>query len=109
MCALYTYHARVESEKTYKGRGRFCPSGRTPVYDDFARPVTSATENRIRVTAAALSPLGEKSGLRQALQLIGPVSFCSRCRWGEVGLDDGSRVYFVLPKAPLRQYGGERR
>jgi NADPH:quinone reductase-like Zn-dependent oxidoreductase len=77
-------------------------AGRTPVYGDFSEPLPSSGESRVTVTAAALSPLvrGRASGAHYSASgqfpLVPGVDGVGR-------LDDGSRVYFLLPRAP---YGG---
>ncbi|HEY5239379.1 MAG TPA: zinc-binding alcohol dehydrogenase family protein [Rhizomicrobium sp.] len=74
-------------------------AGQTPVYGDFAAPVPSAEENRIRVAAAALSHLvkGRAAGTHYSSQ--GRFPFVAGID-GVGRLDDGRRVYFVMPKAP---------
>lgn len=73
--------------------------GQTPVYGDFAKPEPAAGENRIRVSAAALSPLtrGRASGAHysasHSFPFIAGVDGVGR-------LDDGGRVYFLMPRAP---------
>ena len=73
--------------------------GRTPAYLDFAEPAPRLGEVRIRVAAAALSPLarGRASGAHysatDAFPFVAGVDGVGR-------LDDGRRVYFGFPKAP---------
>ncbi|HEV8071027.1 MAG TPA: zinc-binding alcohol dehydrogenase family protein [Planctomycetaceae bacterium] len=74
--------------------------GRTPAYGHFAEPVAVSGEQRIRVTAAALSPLvksratgGHYSSSAEFPFIVG-VDGVGR-------LDDGRRVYFVLPREPF--------
>ena len=73
--------------------------GQTPVYADFPQPAPSEGENRIRATAAALSPLvrGRASGAHysasNAFPFVVGVDGVGR-------LDDGRPVYFILPRAP---------
>ena len=72
----------------------------TPVYGDFAEPEPAAGENRIRVSAAALSPLarGRASGAHysasHSFPFVAGVDGVGR-------LDDGKRVYFLMPRAPF--------
>lgn len=73
--------------------------GETPVYDDFEQPVASLGENRIRVTAAALSPLVKGRASGQHYSSSGRFPFVAGVD-GVGYLDDGRRVYFILPKAP---------
>jgi NADPH:quinone reductase-like Zn-dependent oxidoreductase len=77
-------------------------AGETPVYGDFSEPAPSSGENRIQVTASALSPVvkSRASGAHYSSQ--GQFPFIVGID-GVGRLDDGSRVYFVLPTAP---YGG---
>ncbi|HSZ73368.1 MAG TPA: zinc-binding alcohol dehydrogenase family protein [Rhizomicrobium sp.] len=74
-------------------------AGQTPIYGDFAEPVASAGDNRITVTAAAISHLvkGRASGTHYSAS--GKFPFVVGID-GVGRLDDGRRVYFVLPKAP---------
>jgi len=71
----------------------------TPVYGDFAEPAPAPGENRIRVLAAALSPLvrGRASGAHYSAShqfpFVAGVDGVGR-------LDDGRRVYFLMPRAP---------
>ena len=73
--------------------------GRPPVYGDFGEPEASAGERRIRVKAAAISQLvrGRVAGTHYSAS--GQVPFVAGID-GVGVLDDGQRVYFVLPKAP---------
>jgi len=73
--------------------------GRTPVYIDFQEPVVSPGENRIRVTAAALSPLVKGRASGQHYSSSGRFPFVAGVD-GVGHLDDGRRVYFILPRAP---------
>jgi NADPH:quinone reductase-like Zn-dependent oxidoreductase len=73
--------------------------GQTPVYDDFAEPVTSLTENRIRVTAAALSQVVRSRASGRHYSSSGRFPFVAGVD-GVGRLDDGRRVYFILPTAP---------
>jgi len=74
-------------------------AGQNPVYGDFAEPVAEPGENRVTVTASALSPLvrGRASGAHysSANQFPFVVGVDGTGR-----LDDGQRVYFILPRAP---------
>jgi NADPH:quinone reductase-like Zn-dependent oxidoreductase len=74
-------------------------AGQTPVYGDFPEPVASPGEQRIAVTAAALSPLvrGRASGAHYSSS--GQFPFVAGVD-GVGRLDDGRRVYFLAPKAP---------
>ena len=74
-------------------------AGQMPIYGDFAEPVASPGENRIVVTAAAISPVVRSRASGAHYSSTGPFPFT-------IGIDgvgrfeDGSRVYFVMPKAP---------
>jgi NADPH:quinone reductase-like Zn-dependent oxidoreductase len=74
-------------------------AGKTPVYGDFKEPVATSGENRITVTAAALSHLvrGRASGSHYSSS--GELPFVVGVD-GVGRLDNGARVYFALPKAP---------
>lgn len=76
--------------------------GATPVYADFAEPVPLSTERRIAVTATALSPLARARASGAHYSSSGQFPFVAGVD-GVGRLDDGSRAYFVLPRAP---YGG---
>jgi NADPH:quinone reductase-like Zn-dependent oxidoreductase len=73
--------------------------GQTPVYGDFAAPAPGPGEDRVRVRAAALSPLvrGRASGAHysasHSFPFVAGVDGVGR-------LDDGRRVYFLMPRAP---------
>src|SRR5580692_989689 len=74
-------------------------AGQTPVYGDFAEPVASAGDNRVTVTAAAISHLvkGRASGTHYSAS--GKFPFVAGID-GVGRVDDGRRVYFVMPRAP---------
>ena len=74
-------------------------AGQNPVYDDFAEPTAAPGENRITVTAAALSPLvrARASGAHYSVSGAYPAVVGVD---GVGRLDDGRRVYFMLPRAP---------
>lgn len=74
-------------------------AGQPPVYGDFADPIAAPGEHLITVTAAAISQIskGRASGTHYsasgAFPFVPGVDGVGRC-------EDGSRVYFVLPRAP---------
>jgi NADPH:quinone reductase-like Zn-dependent oxidoreductase len=71
----------------------------TPIYGDFETPVAAPGEYSIAVTAAALSQLvkGRASGAHYSSS--GKFPFVVGVD-GVGRLDDGRRVYFLLPEAP---------
>jgi NADPH:quinone reductase-like Zn-dependent oxidoreductase len=75
-------------------------AGQTPVYGDFAEPAASAGENMVSVTAAAISPLVRGRAAGTHYSSSGRYPFIAGVD-GVGRLDDGRRVYFVLPKAPF--------
>jgi NADPH:quinone reductase-like Zn-dependent oxidoreductase len=74
-------------------------AGATPIYGDFPEPVLSQGERLVAVAAAALSPhaksraAGAHYSSSHVFPFIAGVDGVGR-------LDDGRRVYFVLPRAP---------
>lgn len=79
-------------------------AGHPPVYGDFPEPVPSEGENHITVTAASLSHVtrGRASGTHYSS--TGKIPFVVGID-GVGRLDDGSRVYFIMPSAPFWEYG----
>jgi len=73
-----------------------------PIYGDFPVPEPAADEYRIRVTAAAISPVTKSRAAGVHYSSSGQFPFIVGVD-GVGSLDDGSRVYFALPRAP---YGG---
>jgi NADPH:quinone reductase-like Zn-dependent oxidoreductase len=74
-------------------------AGQSPVYDDFAEPTPGPGERRIAVAAAALSPLAKARAAGAHYSVSG--AFPTVVGVDGVGrLDDGRRVYFMLPRAP---------
>lgn len=73
--------------------------GQTPVYGDFAEPIPFPGESRVAVTAAALSPVVRSRASGTHYSASGRFPFVVGID-GVGRLDDGSRVYFVLPEAP---------
>lgn len=74
-------------------------AGQAPLYGDFPEPVPSAGEHRITVTAAAISHItrGRASGMHYSSHALFPFVVGVD---GVGRLDDGRRVYFVMPRAP---------
>jgi NADPH:quinone reductase-like Zn-dependent oxidoreductase len=75
-------------------------AGKTPIYGDFKEPVPANGEVQVTVSAAALSNVvksrasGAHYSSSDALPFVVGIDGVGR-------LDDGSRVYFALPKAPF--------
>jgi NADPH:quinone reductase-like Zn-dependent oxidoreductase len=76
--------------------------GQVPVYGDFPPPVPEADEQHIRVSASALSPLTRARASGTHYSSSGRFPFVAGVD-GTGRLDNGQRVYFILPRAP---YGG---
>jgi NADPH:quinone reductase-like Zn-dependent oxidoreductase len=74
-------------------------AGQAPVYGDFDEPVPSAEEMRIAVSAAAISQVVKSRAAGTHYSSSGRFPFVVGID-GVGRLDDGKRVYFVLPRAP---------
>jgi NADPH:quinone reductase-like Zn-dependent oxidoreductase len=74
-------------------------TGQTPVYGDFGEPLPSFGESRVTVTAAAISHVVKSRAAGTHYSAAGQFPFVVGID-GVGRLDDGCRVYFVLPKAP---------
>jgi len=74
-------------------------AGQPPVYGDFVEPAPALGENRITVTAAALSQVVKSRASAGHHSASGQFPFVVGVD-GVGRLDDGRRVYFLLPKAP---------
>src|ERR1700734_1101089 len=74
--------------------------GKTPVYGDFKEPVPGHGEVRVNVAAAALSNIVRSRASGTHYSSSGDLPFVVGVD-GVGRLDDGSRVYFVLPRPPL--------
>lgn len=74
-------------------------AGQAPIYGDFAEPVPAGGNVRVTVTAAAISPVvrSRASGAHYSASAAFPFVVGID---GVGRLDDGTRVYFVLPRAP---------
>src|SRR5277367_4438101 len=75
-------------------------AGKTPIYGDFKEPVPANGEVRITVSAAALSNVVKSRASGTHYSSSGELPFVVGID-GVGRLDDGRRVYFVLPKAPF--------
>jgi NADPH:quinone reductase-like Zn-dependent oxidoreductase len=74
-------------------------AGQTPVYEEFDDPLPREGESRIAVTAAAISHVVKSRASGAHYSSSGQFPFVVGID-GVGRLDDGSRVYFVLPRAP---------
>ena len=74
-------------------------AGQSPLYGDMSEPLPSAGESRVSVTAAAISHVvkSRASGTHYSSSQQFPFGVGID---GVGRLDDGRRVYFVLPRAP---------
>jgi NADPH:quinone reductase-like Zn-dependent oxidoreductase len=75
-------------------------AGKAPIYDQFEEPVPGPNEVRVRVSAAALSTVVRSRASGRHYTSAGGVPFVVGID-GVGWLDDGRRVYFVLPRAPF--------
>jgi NADPH:quinone reductase-like Zn-dependent oxidoreductase len=74
-------------------------AGRPPVYGDFPEPSPAPDERRIHVTAAAITQLARARAT--GAHYSAPNRFPFVAGVDGVGrLDDGSRVYFAMPRPP---------
>jgi NADPH:quinone reductase-like Zn-dependent oxidoreductase len=73
--------------------------GQTPIYTDFSEPEPAAGEALIAVTASAISHIAKSRASGQHYSSPGRFPFVAGID-GVGRLDDGSRVYFVMPRAP---------
>lgn len=73
--------------------------GTDPVYADFPAPQAAAGERLVTVTAAALSQLTRARASGRHYSSAGGFPFVAGVD-GVGRLDDGTRVYFVMPSAP---------
>src|ERR1700683_4347711 len=75
-------------------------AGKTPVYGDFKEPVPTSGEVQVTVSAAALSNVVKSRAARTHYSSSGQLPFVVGID-GVGRLDDGRRVYFVLPESPF--------
>ncbi|MAC79608.1 MAG: alcohol dehydrogenase [Rhodobacteraceae bacterium] len=75
-------------------------AGEMPVYDSFEAPIAGAGECTVDVIAAALSPLARARASGAHYSSTGQYPFVAGVD-GVGTLEDGRRVYFVLPRAPF--------
>jgi NADPH:quinone reductase-like Zn-dependent oxidoreductase len=74
-------------------------AGQTPIYGDFDEPTASDDETRVAVTAAAISQVVKSRASGSHYSSRGQLPFVVGVD-GVGRLQDGRRVYFVLPQAP---------
>jgi NADPH:quinone reductase-like Zn-dependent oxidoreductase len=74
-------------------------AGQAPIFGDFSDPVPSHGESRIAVSAAAISQVVKSRASGKHYSSSGHFPFVVGID-GVGRLDDGRRVYFVLPRAP---------
>jgi NADPH:quinone reductase-like Zn-dependent oxidoreductase len=71
----------------------------SPIYGDFETPIAAPGENTVTVTAAALSQLVKSRASGTHYSSSGKFPFVAGID-GVGRLNDGRRVYFILPDAP---------
>jgi NADPH:quinone reductase-like Zn-dependent oxidoreductase len=74
-------------------------AGQTPVFADFADPMPQSGESRIRVTAAAISQVVKSRASGTHYSAPGQFPFVVGID-GVGQLENGRRIYFVLPRLP---------
>jgi NADPH:quinone reductase-like Zn-dependent oxidoreductase len=74
-------------------------AGQAPVYGDFREPQPSAGESRVTVATAAISQVVKSRASGRHYSSSGQFPFVAGID-GVGRLDDGRRVYFVMPKSP---------
>lgn len=75
-------------------------AGQAPSYDDFADPVPRSGEHRIAISAAAVSQVVKSRASGKHYSSSGRFPFVVGID-GVGRLEDGRRVYFILPRAPF--------
>ena len=75
-------------------------AGKPPIYGHFKDPVPAADEVRVTVSAAALTTVVKSRASGRHYSSSGNLPFVVGID-GVGRLDDGRRVYFVLPRAPF--------
>jgi NADPH:quinone reductase-like Zn-dependent oxidoreductase len=74
--------------------------GKTPIYGEFKEPVPEAGEVQVTVSAAALSNVVKSRASGKHYSSSGDLPFVVGID-GVGHLEDGRRVYFVLPRGPF--------
>lgn len=75
-------------------------AGQLPIYGDFAEPVAGPGEVVVEVAASALSQLARGRAAGSHYSATGAFPFVAGVD-GTGRLEDGRRVYFLLPRAPF--------
>ena len=75
-------------------------AGQAPVYTDFTDPVAGDGVVRVKVSASALSPITKSRASGAHYSSDGTFPLVPGID-GTGTLDDGTRVYFVMPEAPF--------
>jgi NADPH:quinone reductase-like Zn-dependent oxidoreductase len=100
MCIIHIFQRLKETrQETIMKAAIVRGAGQTPVYGEFGETAPSEGESRIAVTAAAPSPVVKSRASGAHYSSSGRFPFVVGID-GVGRLDDGSRVYFVLPNAP---------
>jgi NADPH:quinone reductase-like Zn-dependent oxidoreductase len=74
-------------------------AGKPPFYGDFPEPTSASNERLIHVTATAISQVAKSRAAGSHYSSIGQFPFIAGVD-GVGRLEDGSRVYFALPRTP---------
>ncbi|AXA67838.1 zinc-binding alcohol dehydrogenase family protein [Pseudomonas oryzihabitans] len=74
-------------------------AGQNPSYGDFPEPICKENEVKVNVIAAALTPLAKARAAGTHYSSGGAYPFVAGAD-GVGHLDDGTRVFFLLPKPP---------
>jgi NADPH:quinone reductase-like Zn-dependent oxidoreductase len=85
--------------KTFMKAALVQSAGQSPVYADFPRPVSSAEDKLIKVSAAALSPVTKSRASGRHYSSSSQFPFVAGVD-GVGQLEDGTWVYFALPEEP---------
>jgi len=95
MCIIHIYDGGQEMKAAL-----VLEAGQTPVYGDFQEPVPASDEVLVTVKAAALSNVVKSRASGAHYSSSGELPFVVGID-GVGRLNDGDRVYFVLPRAPF--------
>jgi NADPH:quinone reductase-like Zn-dependent oxidoreductase len=97
MCIIHIYD-KIRKENAMKA-AIVLAAGQTPIYGDFNEPIPSDNETRVVVTAAAISHVVKSRASGTHYSSAGQFPFVVGID-GVGLLEDGRRVYFILPEAP---------